>query len=109
MRIEVRFRGLESTDSLREYAVRQVHYHLSRFGRELRAVVVRVCDINGPKGGIDKRCHVLVHGRRVAQLAVEEMSADAQSAVDFALLRMARAVGHELVRARAAGQLGRAS
>ena len=100
MKIEVRFRGLDASDSLREHAMRQVHSHLSRFGQDLAGVMVRIADLNGPKGGIDKRCQITVRGPRVGESSLEELSDDGYAAVSAAVERMARAVGRGLERAR---------
>lgn len=100
MRIEVRLRGLESSEPLREHAVRRILFHLSRFGDELKAVVVRVSDINGTRGVLDKRCRITLRGRRIPALMLEETSGDACSAIDRAAGRIARTLGRELERAR---------
>jgi hypothetical protein len=101
LKIEIRFRALEPSDLLRDHAVRRVHFHLSRFGPEIHRVQVRVSDVNGPKGGIDKQCQVTVRGRRMGPVVVDDLSADAWSAVDLAIERAGRAVGRELERGRA--------
>ena len=100
MKIEVRFRGLESSDALREHVSRRIHLHLSRFGNEVTAVLVRIADVNGPKGGIDKRCQVTVRGPRFGSATLDEASGDAYSAVDTAVERIGRSVGRGLDRAR---------
>ena len=106
MKIEIRFRGLESSDSLRDYAVRRIYFHLGRFGHEITKVFVRIADINGPKGGVDKRCQITVQGPRVGLSTLDELSGDAYSAVDLAVERTARAVGRGLERARASLRVG---
>lgn len=100
MRIEVRFRALDDSEPLREYVLRAVHFHLSRFGRELSSVSARVGDVNGPKGGIDKRCQLHVRGPRLGSVVVAEVSADAYAAVDVCAERAGRSVGRELERGR---------
>lgn len=100
MKLDIRVRGLESPGSLREHAARRVHYHLSRFGPAVTGVVVRVDDINGPKGGVDMRCQVTVRGRHFAPRTTEDLRADAYAAVDTALELTARAIGRELERRR---------
>jgi ribosome-associated translation inhibitor RaiA len=100
MNVDIRFRGLAASESLREHAMRQAHHHLSRFGNVLADVAVRLADVNGPKGGADKRCHVTVRGPRIASCAHEEISADPYSAVDLALEHVAARVGRDLDRAR---------
>ena len=100
MKTEVRFHGLESSESLRNHAARRIHFHLSRFGHELSAVVVRIGDVNGPKGGLDKRCRVTVRGPRVGSSSLDEYSGDAWSAVDLAVERISRNIGRSLEKAR---------
>lgn len=101
MRIEARIHGIEASDALREHVVRRVHFQLSRFNGAVSAVVVRIGDINGPRGGIDKRCRVTVRGPGFAPVTTEDLSKEAHSAVDVALERVARAVGRAIDRARA--------
>ena len=100
MKIEVRFRALDPSEPLREYVLRAVHFHLSRFGRELSSVSARIGDINGPKGGIDKRCQLHVRGQRLGSVVVAEVNADAYAAVDACAERAGRTVGRELERLR---------
>jgi hypothetical protein len=100
MRIQIRFLGLHSSESLREYALRRIHLHMSRFGRELRGVVVRISDLNGPKGGVDKQCRITVQGPRVGSSTLDEVNGDVYAAVGSAVERVSRAVGRQLERAR---------
>jgi putative sigma-54 modulation protein len=100
MKVEIRFRGLESSDALREHAARRVHFHLSRFGHVVSAVLVRISDVNGPKGGLDKRCQVTVRGQSFGSATFGELSGDAYSAVDMAVERIGHSVGRQLERVR---------
>lgn len=100
MKIEVRFRGLEPSEALRDHAARRIHFHLSRFGHEISSVLVRISDVNGPKGGVDKQCQVTVRGRRLTGVIVDDLSGDAYSAIDMAVERVGRAVGRDLERSR---------
>ncbi len=100
MDILVRFRGLDSSDALRAYAERRVSFRLGRFGHALRSVLVKVSDVNGPRGGLDKLCHVQVRGEGVRTFSLQALSGDAYAAVDVAVGRIARVVGRELARVR---------
>lgn len=100
MKIELRFRDLETTDELRMHSERQAHFHLSRFGGELTSVVIRVRDVNGPKGGVDKHCQLTARGPRLRAIRVEAESADVSSAIDMAMERLSRTVGREFDRLR---------
>lgn len=100
MKIDVRFRGLEASDALRDHTLRQVHVHLSRCGHEIHSVHLRITDVNEPKGGLDKRCEVIVRGRRLSNVMIGDLSGDAYAAVDTAVERTGRAVARDLERAR---------
>jgi ribosome-associated translation inhibitor RaiA len=100
MKIEVRFRALDASEPLRQHLLRAVHFHLSRFGTELSSVSARIGDLNGPKGGFDKRCQLHVRGPRLGSCVVEEVSPDAYEAVDACAERAGRSVGRQLERLR---------
>lgn len=102
MTIHVRFHCLESSDALRAHATRRIRSQLRRFGLEVRSVLLRLRDLNGPKGGLDKQCQVTVRGRRFACVIVEDISEDAYAAVDLAVERAGRAVSRDIERARSA-------
>jgi ribosome-associated translation inhibitor RaiA len=100
MKIDVRFRGLEASETLRRHVQRRINAQLSRFGHEISTVVVRLSDLNGPKGGLDKRCQVHLRGPRIGSATIRELSHDARTAVDLAVGRMSFATGKKLERVR---------
>lgn len=106
MRVEVRFRGLEPSEALRAYARRRIHFHLSRFEQRVTEVVLRLTDDNGPKGGCDKQCHVMLSGPRFGPLMLDERQHDPYAAIDLAVDRVARVVARCLGRARAPHRQG---
>jgi len=101
MTVDIRFRGLESSESLRAYILRRVRSQARRIGKALRAVVVRVSDVNGPRGGVDKRCQIMLVRRGQRPVTIEEVRTDAYAAVDVAVERAALAAGRDVARARA--------
>lgn len=112
MKIEVRFRCIEASNALREYVVRRIQFLLNRFSAGIETVVVRIGDINGPRGGVDKRCHVAIRGPALAPVTVQELSADVHAAIALAVERAARSVARHTARARMARNglgLGKAS
>lgn len=100
MDVQVRFKGFVTSDSLAEYTKRKVHQHLSRFGHRVSAVHARLSDVNGPRGGCDKRCLFTVRVPGLAPLHVEETHEDFYAGVDLALGRVAEAVGRSIQRSR---------
>jgi putative sigma-54 modulation protein len=102
MRVQVRFRSVESSPSVVEYAARRAHQHLSRFGRQVSRVTVRLVDVNGPKGGADKRCRLSASGPRLGSVHLTETHADLLASIDLALDRLAHVIGRSLERSRRA-------
>ena len=100
MKVDVRFRGLDGSHSLSAYVVRRAQLQFGRFNGAIRLVVVRIGDVNGPKGGADKRCQVTISGPALGTISVVDLSADAYSAVDLVLERAARAAGRNIEQAR---------
>lgn len=98
MRVDIRFRGFKGSEALRAYALRRIQLQLSRFGHQLNAVVVRVTDINGPRGGLDKQCQVTVSGPKIGTSSLVELSGNAYASVDTALERIGRALTREFSR-----------
>ena len=88
------------TDALRHHVERRLHFDLSRFQPLVRKIEVHLSDVNGPRGGQDKRCQVRVRLAAHADVVVEDTEADLYYAVDRALGRSARAVARRLGRAR---------
>jgi putative sigma-54 modulation protein len=89
--IEIRWRGIERSALVSERARRRARGVFRASARHIRNVVVRLEDLNGPKGGIDKRCTVEVRGTFGSHLT-ETRDADVQSAVDRALRMAGRSV-----------------
>ncbi len=59
MRILIRMTaGL--SPSLAPFARRRLEFALARFDARVRSLTVRVADLNGPRGGLDKRCLVAI-------------------------------------------------
>jgi putative sigma-54 modulation protein len=100
MKVQVRFRGIEASRVLAAHVTGKVHQHLSRFGRQVRDVVVRLSDLNGPRGGRDKLCQIDAKGKGIGLLHLSEIQDDFYAGVDIALSRLGQAIGRNIERAR---------
>lgn len=96
MQIDIRSLTGNLHPSMRTQISRRLRYALSRFGRRIHRALVRLEDLNGPRGGLDKRCHIEArvagHGVMVAEVRDFEL----ESAVSRAAERMARRVRDQL-------------
>lgn len=99
MRVEIRGDELVS-EVVRARVTRRLGFALSRFGARIATVRVRLGDLNGPRGGIDKCCRIVVVGDRAWRLVVEDRDADLHAVIDRAAERAGRAVSRALDRQR---------
>lgn len=100
MRIHVRGRGFELTDALRTHAERRLLFALRRFGRRVQSVMLRIDDVNGPRGGADKRCQIVARLASWGDVRVEDLDGNPYGAIGRAADRLDRAVAREIERRR---------
>ena len=82
----------------RDYLRRKLHRVLEKFGSAIERTSVRLEDVNGPRGGIDKRCQVKIVVRGLPSVYVDERDSSVQAAMDRARGRANRAVRQALQR-----------
>jgi len=74
-------------------ARRQIEFALGRFAGRVRSLSLRLVDLNGPRGGADKKCLIAVRLSRPDRLiVVEDVDPIAAAAIHRAVARMSRAV-----------------
>ena len=100
MQIDIQARNFSLTDALRNFTVRRLRLALSARSEQIQWVNVRLSDINGPRGGADKRCHVQVVLAHLPDVIIEDIETDLYAAIDRATERAGSAVGRRLVRSR---------
>lgn len=85
---------------LRELAVHRVRFVMRRLAWWVPRAKVMLSDINGPRGGVDKRCQVELRTDGERTVVITAISRDWRSAIDNALSRAARALVRLLRRGR---------
>ena len=101
MKLRLTTRGIKFSADLNEYVTRRAHFSLGRFSGRIRSLSIRLADVNGPRGGIDKLCHLRVDVGLRQEVVVRERQASIHAAVAFAMERAERAVQRQLELARA--------
>lgn len=98
MQMDIQCRDFELTESLRDYARKRLAYSL-RFGNtHIMRLVVRLSDINGPRGGEDKRCCLEVRLKGLPEVVIEDTETDIYVAIDRAAERAGRTLARRLAR-----------
>jgi ribosome hibernation promoting factor len=102
MRFSVSGDRVKVTTALREYIDRRLYFALGRFGPAIDHVSVRVGDVNGPRGGVDKHCQIVVKLRASGSnpIAVDDNDEDLRAAVAQASNRAGRTVARAIERKR---------
>jgi len=79
---------------------RRLRFALTRFGGRVGRVKVRISDVNGPRGGIDKCCRICAEIVPFDTVVLEEVDAELHAAIDRAADRLGGSFARRLKRAR---------
>jgi putative sigma-54 modulation protein len=88
----IRAAGVGLTAEAKAYVRQKLGRKLGKFARRVERASVRVDDINGPRGGVDKRCRIKVVLSGLPSVIVEHRHESLRAALDGALARVERAV-----------------
>jgi ribosomal subunit interface protein len=100
MQIDIQARGFELTDGLREHTKKRLGFATDWAHDELRTIHVRLSDVNGPRGGEDKRCLIQIPLVGMQDIVIDELESDLYVAIDKAANRMERVLSKRIERAR---------
>ncbi|MEZ4405375.1 MAG: HPF/RaiA family ribosome-associated protein [Polyangiales bacterium] len=98
MDIDTRSLGFELTPALARHVEERVGAALSQAAGRVTRVTVRLDDVNGSRGGVDKRCRVVVTLDRHRTAVVSVTHEDLYAAVDEAARTTWRTVQRALTR-----------
>ncbi|MBX3205385.1 MAG: HPF/RaiA family ribosome-associated protein [Labilithrix sp.] len=87
MNIEIRATNVEVTVALEQHITTKFRGAIGAQRDHLDRVLVRICDVNGPKGGRDIHCHVVAR-LRGRTLVVHDLAEDAYAATTHAAARL---------------------
>lgn len=100
MNLQIQAQNFALTEGLRHHVAARLAYALNH-GRDIvTRVVVRMSDVNGPRGGVDKCCGIEVRLKGAPALIVEDTQADLYVAIDRASERIGRTLDRRLARQR---------
>lgn len=100
-----RLLGLEAKDELKQRVARA----LNKFDRTVKSVHINVQDVNGPRGGSDKECRMLVRLRKQKDVAVSVRDGSLFRAVTDATSIATRSVRKAVDRKSVRRSVGRAN
>ena len=83
---------------LREFSVARVHFALRRLTSFVPHAKVQFSDVNGPRGGVDKRCQVELKTNHGDMVVIASLAGDWRTALDRSLSRATRVLKRSLQR-----------
>ena len=95
--------SIQTSEAQHDYIMNKIGAAAGRLKDAPCTVEVRLVDLNGPKGGIDKQCSIVVTPPGQGTLRVEEQASDYYSAIDAAAATLKKALSRALERTKANG------
>lgn len=98
MQIDIQTRGFTLTEGLRNHCERRMRFALGPGSSRLSAISMRLTDVNGPRGGVDKRVIIKATLPGAAPVVVGHDEPDIYIAIDRAAERISRTLSRKLRR-----------
>ncbi len=100
MNINIQARGFDLTEGIREHTRKRLQFALSWANHEVRSITVCLTDVNGPRGGNDKRCRIQIPMAGLPDVVIEDEESDLYLAINSAADRTERTMARRLARLR---------
>ena len=84
--------------NMRELSVARVRFVLRRLTALVPRAKVQFSDVNGPRGGVDKRCQVELSTESTGTVVIASLARDWRTALDRSLSRATRVLTRSLQR-----------
>jgi putative sigma-54 modulation protein len=105
MQIDIQSRKLTLTGALKRRIKQRLSFALDIKNAHIHRVKVWLSDINGPRGGEDKCCHIQIELPNTNDVVIKEVKSDLYTAIDRAAHRAAHSVARKLSRIHDKGRL----
>jgi hypothetical protein len=97
--MQVLFESRDSNDNqMRELSVQRIRFVLRRLSGLVPRAKVQFSDVNGPRGGIDKRCQVELSTDSAGTVVIASLARDWRTALDRSLRRATQVLKRSLQR-----------
>jgi putative sigma-54 modulation protein len=96
MLVHIQSRHFSLSTALSEYIKTKLQVMLGRYEAKIISLNVSLFDINGPKGGEDKCCKIVIKINGTSSIVVQETAVDLYVAINICSRRARRAVKRQL-------------
>lgn len=105
MRIEIQAKRMPALNEIREHVRHRLQFALGRFAHGVSTVRVYLSDVNGPRGGSDKFCRIVVQLKQHSRVVIQDLGHDMRQVVDRVADRVHQSVSRQLGRMHRAQRL----
>lgn len=96
MIVNIQSRHFSLTPPLSDYIQSKIRLIMGRFEHKIMRIEVCLSDVNGPKGGEDKHCKIIVKPTNSPTIVVQETASDMYDAISACSKRVKRTVKRNL-------------
>ena len=96
MQIKIQAQSFSLTSALQSYIQRRLRFALTSSTDHIQRVMVRLSDINGPRGGQDKHCRIQIVLKGMPDVVINDTESNLYAAISRAIGRASRAVARGL-------------
>jgi putative sigma-54 modulation protein len=100
VKVDFRTNHMPATDAMRAHVERRVRAALGRHPDVVARATLRVRDINGPRGGSDLQCSLLIEGPRFGRLIGQVTHDDFYAGTTEVIRKVAHALDLDIRRRR---------
>lgn len=98
MRIEIQAKSIPALKEIREHVRHRLQFALGRFAHGVSTVRVYLADVNGPRGGSDKFCRIVVQMKKQSRIVIQDLGHDMLQVIDRVADRAHQSVSRQLGR-----------
>lgn len=98
MRTEINFRKINRSKEITDYINSRISSAFSRAEDNIESTSLTVSDINGPKGGIDKECTIIIKAAGIKSIVISEQQSKIYAAIDRCISRASQSLMKQLQR-----------
>jgi putative sigma-54 modulation protein len=98
--------SIRTSQAEHDYVMTKIGAAAARLKEAECVIDVRLADTNGPRGGVDKQCSIVVTPPGQSTIRVEEHAAEYYAAIDAAAATLKKALTRSLERTKANGPRG---
>lgn len=97
---ESRYTDESEASRMRELSIDKVRFALRRLNTLVPRAKVQFSDVNGPRGGVDKRCQVELKTETAGTVVIASLASDWRTALDRSLARATRVLTRAVQRSQ---------